>query len=1063
MPFFMAVAHSIWIKTNDESYLALTKTWSKGVAIFFATGAVSGTVLSFELGLLWPKFMEEAGPIIGMPFSWEGTAFFIEAIALGIFLYGWNRIPKHLHWLSGVVVGISGLLSGLIVVCANAWMNTPQGFNYANGKFSNINPTLAMFNPASGVQGVHMAIAAFVAVGFGVSAIHAYGLLKNPASLLHARALKIALLFAASAAILQPIQGDLLAKTVALRQPEKLSAMESLFKTSAPAPLLIGGIPSEESESVSFGIHVPKLLSFLAFGDFKAEVKGLDAFPRDSWPPVAPTHFAFQVMIAIGTLLAIVGVFTLVTMARKSPLLVHPRFLKLLIFCGPLGFLALEAGWIVTEVGRQPWIIYHIMKTKEALTPMPGLVYSLVLVSGIYLLLSVVVTWLMLFMGSHFEDEEVEVIANAIAPVWEANHVWLILAVVICFTAYPKEFSFICIYLHIPLLIMLVALVLLRPKNQPATEISSNLNQTVSPTPKPSDASATPPQSAQALPSTAPGASPAASIAASPPPPQTEIQGDDANGRHYGNHPEIPKEDYSLENGSSLGTGTHRRRRRDSGDFSLPEEKKHTGKPLKKAAGESAKDPNQDDLDWINRVGDPNISAKMTISSVERYKNALDELKDGKTTRSLELVYYIGERAAQDITYSVSHMTRGEYALVEPKMEGFSLDRGGVFKVYPNYKYFQDLASTRGSAGDVGYFETAQDLIKGGVSNYFIPITEFSNCVDLGKGKVVRAFQKWSDFKKRYPKLYSDEVDEKIEEASGELTKTSCVCEGKDTVYKEYRLFFKAFPNSPLTVSLQKRMDDIKDGATPLFYYEDLSLLAEGALTSEARTINLLLADKDLDSGPYNKNQLRFLKERVGKTQVSPEFLLTKCTLTQTNLRNLSGHTLDLGSELLIDQVTALKAMEMKWPKPVWKLVAKICERAELGFYARLQRVKVSGVVWSLSPSHIEQIKRLVFYPTELGKDTITHTIMSNLRLAATIGLIVGISTDLASLEAQKFIVDPNALVSNFLGMADSYENVHTTLKIYESRKFLALKNVARVDLEPLELDILRHRTVIGP
>jgi cytochrome d ubiquinol oxidase subunit I len=395
MPFLMCVAHGMWLRTGDEVYLKLTKAWSKGVAIFFATGAVSGTVLSFELGLLWPKFMEHAGPIIGMPFSWEGTAFFIEAIALGIFLYGWGRIPNLIHWLSGLCVGLSGLISGLVVVSANAWMNTPRGFDWVNGEAVNIDPWAAMFNPASFVQGIHMSIAAFAATGFAVSGIHAIGLLKNPQSLFHKKALKIALVVGSVAAILQPIQGDRLAKSVGLRQPEKLAAMESLFRTEKPASLLIGGIPSQKEENVKFGLHIPGFLSFLANGDFKSEVKGLEAFPKDTWPPVAPVHFSFQIMVAIGSLLALVGILSLIFIF-KSTLFERRKFLKLLVICTPLGFLALECGWIVTEVGRQPWIIYGIMRTKDALTPMPGLVYTMVLVTSLYLFLIFVVTWLMI-------------------------------------------------------------------------------------------------------------------------------------------------------------------------------------------------------------------------------------------------------------------------------------------------------------------------------------------------------------------------------------------------------------------------------------------------------------------------------------------------------------------------------------------------------------------------------------------------------------------------------------------------------------------------------------------
>src|ERR1051325_8259593 len=204
MPFFMAVSHYFWLRTGKVVFLNVTKAWSKGVAIFFAVGAVSGTVLSFELGLLWPEFMKHAGPIIGMPFSWEGTAFFVEAIALGVFLYGWNRLNKWVHWLSGIIVGISGVLSGIFVVSANAWMNSPAGFDWVNGKAINIDPLKAMFNEAWLPQSIHMTLAAFVATGFALAGVHALLLLRNRKNNFHHQAVKTALIFSSVAAILMP-------------------------------------------------------------------------------------------------------------------------------------------------------------------------------------------------------------------------------------------------------------------------------------------------------------------------------------------------------------------------------------------------------------------------------------------------------------------------------------------------------------------------------------------------------------------------------------------------------------------------------------------------------------------------------------------------------------------------------------------------------------------------------------------------------------------------------------------------------------------------------------------
>ncbi len=394
MPWFMFVAEWKWLRTNNPVYLDLAKAWAKGVAIFFAVGAVSGTVLSFELGMLWPTFMEHAGPIFGMPFSWEGTAFFVEAIALGLFLYGWNRLNKWVHLYTGLIVGISGVLSGIFVVAANGWMNAPSGFDWVNGQAINIDPVKAMFNKAWFSQAHHMTIAAFSATGFAVAGIHAILYLKNKLEI-HARAITIALAFASVAAFLQPISGDLAAKNVAKLQPAKLAAFESHFETQKGAPLVIGGIPDVEKREVKYAIKLPGFLSFLANGDFNAEVKGLEEFPREEWPPVPITHFSFQIMVGIGMLLMLIAIIFWAATFKWKHWLVKTWWLKLLAFATPLGFIAVEAGWVVTEVGRQPWIIYGIMKTKDSLTPMPGIQYTFYTISAVYLLLSFVVVWLL--------------------------------------------------------------------------------------------------------------------------------------------------------------------------------------------------------------------------------------------------------------------------------------------------------------------------------------------------------------------------------------------------------------------------------------------------------------------------------------------------------------------------------------------------------------------------------------------------------------------------------------------------------------------------------------------
>lgn len=408
MPLLMTLAEGQWLRTRQPVYLELAKRWAKGTAIMFAVGAVSGTVLSFELGLLWPEFMEHAGPVIGMPFSMEGFAFFLEAIFLGIYLYGWDKVSAVKHLLAGVMVAVSGTMSGIFVVTANAWMNAPAGFELVGGEFTNIDPYAAMFNPAALSQTMHMTFAAFAAVGFAVAGIHAALLLKDKDNTFHRTALQVALWIAVPFAFLMPLSGDVSAKHVAEYQPVKLAAMEGHWTTRRDVPLRIGGIPDENAEVTRWSIDVPYGLSFLAFADPHAEVKGLKDFPKDERPPVAIVHIAFQIMVGAGFLMMGIGALVGFLSWRQKQLPTDPRVLKLLVAATPLGFIAVEAGWTVTEVGRQPWVIHGIMRTTDAVTPMPHLVVPFTLFTLLYLFLGVMVVFLMrriVFMSPEREAE----------------------------------------------------------------------------------------------------------------------------------------------------------------------------------------------------------------------------------------------------------------------------------------------------------------------------------------------------------------------------------------------------------------------------------------------------------------------------------------------------------------------------------------------------------------------------------------------------------------------------------------------------------------------------------
>jgi cytochrome d ubiquinol oxidase subunit I len=399
LPLLMVIAEGIHLRTGNPAYLALAKRWSKAFAITFAVGAVSGTILSFLLGLLWPRFMDYAGGIIGMPFSMEGFAFFIEAIFLGIYLYGWNRISPLAHWLSGIPVAVAGALSGIFVLSANAWMNSPAGFDIVDGEPTNIDPIAALLNDAWFQQALHMTLAAYTATSFAVAGVYAFGILRGRRDTYHLSALKIAMGIGVVVAILQAVSGDISARWVAENQPAKLAAMEGLFETRTNAPLTILGWPDPETGETRFGFEIPGGLSFLAHHDINAEVTGLDAFPPGDRPEPRVVHAAFQVMVGIGTLLILASTAFWLTVWRRKAFQPGKWLLRVLVLLAPAGFIAIEAGWTVTEVGRQPWIIHGVMRTEDAVTTVPNQFISLWGFTILYVILAITLVWLLLLLA----------------------------------------------------------------------------------------------------------------------------------------------------------------------------------------------------------------------------------------------------------------------------------------------------------------------------------------------------------------------------------------------------------------------------------------------------------------------------------------------------------------------------------------------------------------------------------------------------------------------------------------------------------------------------------------
>jgi cytochrome d ubiquinol oxidase subunit I len=329
-----------------------------------------------------------------MPFSLEGFAFFSEAIFLGIYLFGWDKVPSWFHLLSGVIVALSGLLSAMFVTFVNGWMNTPTGFGLIDGKFTDIRPFAAMLNPAGIPEAVHMILAAYTAAGFATAGIHGWLLLRRGKNRFDEVAIGITLAVGGTAVLLQSVSGDALARMVAATQPAKLASLEGQFTTEAGAPLRIGGLPYPEERV--YALEIPHGLSLLAFHNESAVVKGLDQVPKSDWPDVRIVHICFQTMVGCGSILSLFSLAALWFHRRRK--LFTPLAIRFVILLSPLGFVALQAGWMVTELGRQPWIIYHILRTRDAVTSLPNISVTFIVMTTIYLLLGVITTWL---LGKH--------------------------------------------------------------------------------------------------------------------------------------------------------------------------------------------------------------------------------------------------------------------------------------------------------------------------------------------------------------------------------------------------------------------------------------------------------------------------------------------------------------------------------------------------------------------------------------------------------------------------------------------------------------------------------------
>src|SRR6266480_1865839 len=401
MPLMLCIAEGLALWHKDPVWMAIARRWSKAVAMIFIIGAVSGTVISFELGLLWPSYTQFAGSIIGPLFAFEGIFFFTEAIFLGIYLYGWDRLSPRAHWICSFPIWISGLFAAFIIVTVNSWMNTPTGFVLQNGQITGINSLQAIFNPAQPYEVVHMILASFVGIGFGVATVYAIAILRGKRDAYHRKAMLLGMVVGLVSIPLQMIAGDASARSLETQQPVKLASMEAVYTTSEDVPLHLRGIPNVPQQGwFTQGLVIPDGLSLLVGFNPNTTVIGLNtvaATDRPSDAEIVIIHIAFDLMVLFGTfMLLVAAVFWILFIARRGRMPEYGWLLWAIIVCGPMGFLAVIFGWMVTEIGRQPWVIYNYLLTSAAVTPAPYMNITFTIFTIIYIVMAAILT-VMLF------------------------------------------------------------------------------------------------------------------------------------------------------------------------------------------------------------------------------------------------------------------------------------------------------------------------------------------------------------------------------------------------------------------------------------------------------------------------------------------------------------------------------------------------------------------------------------------------------------------------------------------------------------------------------------------
>jgi cytochrome bd ubiquinol oxidase subunit I len=413
-------AEWIGIRRGDAAALLLARRWSKVMAVLVAVGAVSGTVLSYEMGLLWPGLMGRFGAAIGLPFSLEGIFFFLEAIFVGVYLYGWQRLSPWVHWWSGMPIVVAGILGALSVVAANSWMNSPAGYTLSHGKITKVDPVSVFFNASTPYETAHMVLAAYMVTGFLVAGVYAVGLLRGRRDRYHRLGFAIPFTLAGIAAPLQVMMGDIIARFIASNQPVKFAAMEYVSKTARNVPEWVGGVLI--NGKVYLGAAIPSFDSILVGFSPHTRVIGWDTVPSSQRPPlVSLIHLSFDLMVGIGFFLLGLAAWQAWWWWFHRRLLVTRWFLVPCALSGVAAVAAMEAGWVVTEVGRQPWIVYRVLLVSNAVTPARGVPVTLVVILALYAVLTLVSIGVPLIMSRRWRqgapaEEDAEQVPYGPAP-----------------------------------------------------------------------------------------------------------------------------------------------------------------------------------------------------------------------------------------------------------------------------------------------------------------------------------------------------------------------------------------------------------------------------------------------------------------------------------------------------------------------------------------------------------------------------------------------------------------------------------------------------------------------